>query len=58
MEQDKHASQVRAFALRHGLTEEQARRVLDEHGHDKIDAEEDTWDEKLRSLIHFLKSPS
>ena len=44
--------EVRRFALRHGLTEEQARRVLEEHGED-----ESRWSEAARSLIHFLKSP-
>ena len=44
---------IRAFAERHDLTEEQARRVLDEHGPD-----ESTWDETARSLLHFLKAPS
>jgi hypothetical protein len=45
--------EIRAFALRHELTEEQARRVLDVHG-----ADESAWDESARSLIHFLKAPS
>lgn len=52
MTQDPSAAEIRAFALRHGLTDEQARRVLREHG-----ADESTWDEKVRSFIHFLKSP-
>jgi hypothetical protein len=47
------ADEVRAFAERHGLTEEQARRVLDEHGSD-----ESTWGDTARSLLHFLKAPS
>ena len=46
-------AEIRAFALRHQLTEEQARRVLSEHGHD-----ESRWDEAARSLLHFLKAPS
>ena len=46
-------SEIRAFALRHQLTEEQARRVLSEHGDD-----ESRWDETARSLLHFLKAPS
>jgi hypothetical protein len=45
--------EVRAFALKHDLTVEQARRVLDEHG-----ADESAWDDAARSLIHFLKAPS
>jgi hypothetical protein len=47
------AQEVDAFALRHGLTVEQARRVLDEHG-----ADESAWGETARSLLHFLKAPS
>ena len=44
---------VRAFALKHDLTVAQARRVLDEHG-----ADESTWGETARNLLHFLKAPS
>ena len=46
-------AEIRAFALRLGLTEAQARRVLDALG-----ADESTWDEAARSLVHFLKAPS
>jgi hypothetical protein len=46
-------AEIRAFALRHDLTEGQARRVLDAHGPD-----ESAWDETVRSLIHVLKAPS
>jgi hypothetical protein len=46
-------AEIRAFALRHDLTEEQARRVLDAHGSD-----ESAWDDTARSFIHFLKAPS
>lgn len=53
MAHELSADELRAFAARHQLTEDQARRVLDEHGPD-----EDTWDEKARSLLHFLKAPS
>ena len=53
MSSDPHSAEVRAFALKHGLTDEQAARVLDEHGSD-----ESTWSETARSLIHFLKAPS
>ena len=45
--------EIRAFALKHDLTEEQARRVLDEHGSD-----ESAWSEAARNLVHFLKAPS
>ena len=45
-------AEIRAFAFRQGLTEAQARRVLDAHG-----ADESTWDEAARSLVHFLKAP-
>jgi hypothetical protein len=47
------AAEVRAFAERHGLSDEQARRVLEEHGHD-----ESSWGDAARSLLHFLKAPS
>lgn len=50
---DPHSAQVRSFAQRHGLTDEQAQRVLAEHGED-----ESSWGEAARSLIHFLKAPS
>ena len=46
-------AEIRDFALRHGLAEEQARRVLDAHG-----ADESAWDDAARNLIHFLKAPS
>jgi hypothetical protein len=46
-------AEIRAFALKHEPTEEQARRVLDEHCVD-----ESAWDETARSLAHFLKAPS
>ena len=53
MEHEPTAAEVEAFALRHDLTDEQARRVLTEHGPD-----ESTWGETARSLLHFLKAPS
>ena len=53
MAQDHSRTEIAAFAARHGLAEEQARRVLDEHGSD-----ESTWDETARNLVHFLKAPS
>lgn len=46
-------AEVRAFAERHGLTDEQARGVLADHGPD-----ESNWNETARSLLHFLKAPS
>ena len=46
-------AEISAFALRHELTEEQARHVLEEHG-----ADESAWDETARNLVHFLKAPS
>jgi hypothetical protein len=45
--------EVHTFALKHQLTEAQARRVLDEHG-----ADEEQWGDTARSLLHFLKAPS
>lgn len=45
--------ELRIFAARNGLTVNQARRVIDEHGDDQS-----AWDEAARNLIHFLKSPS
>ena len=45
--------QVRAFASRHGITEEQARQILEEHGED-----ESKLEEAARNLAHFLKAPS
>ena len=45
--------EVRAFAARHSLTADQARRALDEHG-----ADESAWEEAARNLVHFLKAPS
>jgi hypothetical protein len=46
-------AEIRAFALRHDLTAEQARRVLDAHGPD-----DSAWDEAARNHVHFLKAPS
>jgi hypothetical protein len=45
--------EIRAFTFRHHLTEEQARRVLNEHG-----ADESAWGEAARNLVHFLRAPS
>ncbi len=44
---------LRLFAARNGLTVNQARRLIDEHG-----ADESAWDEAARNLIHVLKAPS
>lgn len=46
-------AEVRGFARRHQLTEDQARQLLTEHGHD-----EDSLSQALRSLKHFLKAPT
>jgi hypothetical protein len=46
-------AEVRGFARRHQLTEDQARQLLTEHGHD-----EDRLSQSLQSLKHFLKAPS
>ena len=53
MAHDPTPEEIRDFAQRHGLTDEQARGVLVDHGPD-----ESTWDETVRSLLHFLKAPS
>ena len=45
--------QVRAFASRYGITEEQARQILEEHGED-----ESKLEEAAKNLAHFLKAPS
>ncbi len=47
------AAEIRAYAERHQLTDDQARRLLSEHGND-----ETSLSEALRSLKHFLKSPT
>jgi hypothetical protein len=46
-------AEVRGFARRHQVTEDQARHILTEHGHD-----ENRLSEALQSLKHFLKAPS
>ncbi|HLV07813.1 MAG TPA: hypothetical protein VKY80_09085 [Croceibacterium sp.] len=46
-------AEIRSFAIRHGVTDEQAKRMLTDHG-----PNEDGWDETARSLLHFLKAPS
>ena len=47
------AAEIRAYAERHRLTDDQARQLLTEHGHDEL-----RLSEALQSLKHFLKSPS
>lgn len=47
------AAEIRAYADRHALTDDQARRLLTEYGHD-----EGGLSEALQSLKHFLKAPS
>jgi hypothetical protein len=46
-------SEVFAFAARHGITEQQAREILSEHGED-----ESKLEEAVRNLVHFFKAPS
>jgi hypothetical protein len=53
MAHDPTTAEIRAYAERHGLTDEQARRLLFEHGQDETRLEE-----ALRSLRHFLRAPS
>ena len=47
------ADEIRAFAQRHDLTEDQARQLFVEHGPD-----EDRLSKALDNLRHFLKAPS
>ena len=53
MAHEPTAAEVRRFAERHRLTEQQARRLLTEHGHDP-----GRLPQALESLRHFLKAPS
>ena len=53
MAHEPTAAEIRAYAERHGLTDDQARQLLMEHGGD-----ETRLSEALQSLKHFLKSPS
>ena len=53
MAHDPTAAEIRAYAERHGLTDDQARQLLMEHGED-----ETRLSEALQSLKHLLKSPS
>jgi len=53
MTHDPAAAEIRACAERHALSDDQARQLLTEHGHD-----ESRLSEALESLKHFLKAPS
>ena len=53
MAHEPTAAEIRAYAEQHGLTDDQARLLLTEHGHD-----ESGVSEALESLRHFLKAPS
>jgi hypothetical protein len=53
MTHEPTADEIRAYAERHGLTDDQARQLLTEHGHD-----ETRLGEALQSLKHFLQAPS
>jgi hypothetical protein len=53
MAHEPTAAEIRAYAEQHGLTDDQARQLLIEHGHD-----ETSLGEALQSLKHFLKAPS
>ena len=53
MAQHHTAAEIRAYAAQHGLSDDQARQLLAEHGHDETGLEE-----ALRNLKHFLKAPS
>jgi hypothetical protein len=53
MSRDLTDAEIDAYAAHHGLTLDQARRLLVEHGE-----YESGLEEAVRSLTHFLKSPS
>jgi hypothetical protein len=53
MAHEPTAAEIRAYAEQHGLSDDQARQILIEHGHDEAGLSE-----ALRSLKHFLKAPS
>ena len=53
MAHEPTAAEVRAYAERHALTDDRARQLLSEHGHD-----ETSLSQALQSLKHFLKAPS
>ena len=53
MAHEPTAAEIRAYAERHALTDDQARQLLSEHGHDEMGLSE-----ALQSLKHFLQAPS
>ena len=53
MAHEPTAAEIRSYAEQHGITDDQARQLLAEHGHDEI-----SLSEALQSLKHFLKAPS
>ena len=53
MAHEPTAAEIRAYAERHNLTDDQARQLLTEHAHD-----ETGLDQALQNLKHFLKAPS
>jgi hypothetical protein len=53
MTREPTSAEIRAFAVQHALTEDQARQLLTEHGHD-----ESRLSQALESLKHFLRAPS
>ena len=53
MAHEPTAAEIRAYAEHHGLSDDQARQLLTDHGHD-----ESGLSEALQSLKHFLKAPS
>jgi len=53
MSHEPTAAEIRSYADQHGLTDDQARELLAEQGHD-----ETGLGEALKSLKHFLKAPS
>ena len=53
MAHEPTAAEIRAYAEQHGITDDQARQLLSEHGHD-----ESTLSKALQSLKHFLQAPS
>jgi len=50
---DMTDEELLAFARRNGLTVDQARQVIDQHGPD-----ESGWSEAARNLVHFFRAPS
>jgi hypothetical protein len=50
---DRASPDAAKLAAEHGITPDQAQRLMDEHGHEKLKE-----DGILASLVHFLKAPS